>query len=228
MGTSVQSGREILTANFWDASENWRQGRIAGMLTVLSRLGVQILDAAAALFSEKPFDDVHMNEIAAGAKVSKVTLYKYFQSKTELYLKLLKVVGQQYLDRVRRAEATARGCRARLVAMAREAMRYFTENRHVLRLLDRAGIDLDRTKEEFPWRDTQLEFFSLAKGIFAEGVATGEFMVEDLDLAVRGLVGTMRFQFLYPCDSIDHEAVPDKIVGLLVRPANSSYARRSA
>jgi AcrR family transcriptional regulator len=185
----------------------------------------RILDVATRLFAQKHFDEVHIDEIAAQAEVSKVTLYRYFPTKTDLYQSILAETGKDYLARIRAAEeATTTGCRARLVAVTREAMRYFDAHRYLVQLLDRAAIDCGRG-QGFPWLEVQREFFRLAKGLFAEGVATGEFMVEDLELAVRGLLGTMRFQHLYPCPQGQSEQIPELIVGMLTRPPAAKQRR---
>jgi AcrR family transcriptional regulator len=186
----------------------------------------RILETASHLFAQKQFDEVRMEDLANGARISKVTLYRYFPTKDDLYLKLLEEVGRDYLSRLREAEASARGCRARLVALTRTALRYFDERHHLLKLLDRAGIDRDRG-EGFPWLAVQQDFFRMVKGLFAEGVALGEFLVDDLDLAVRGLLGTMRFQFLYPCRQDEKDQIPDRIIGMLTRPVSASSSARA-
>jgi AcrR family transcriptional regulator len=186
-----------------------------------------ILEAASHLFSQKHFDDVRMEDVAARARVSKVTIYKYFSTKEDLYLKLLEDAGRHYLATLRDTEAGARGCREKLVALTRAALHYFDERPHLLKLLDRAGIDRDRG-DGFPWLEVQREFFRMTRGLLAEGIATGEFFVENLELAVRALLGTMRFQFLYPCQQTEKNDVPDKIVDLLVRPCDASARPRAA
>ncbi|MEA2356088.1 MAG: hypothetical protein QOD61_2217 [Solirubrobacteraceae bacterium] len=45
----------------------------------------QLLDAGAALFAERAYEDISMREIAATAGVSKALLYHYFPSKTDLF-----------------------------------------------------------------------------------------------------------------------------------------------
>jgi AcrR family transcriptional regulator len=44
----------------------------------------QLLDTAAALFAEKPYDDVLMSDLAVRAGVSRATVYHYY-SKSESY-----------------------------------------------------------------------------------------------------------------------------------------------
>jgi TetR/AcrR family transcriptional regulator, cholesterol catabolism regulator len=186
----------------------------------------RLLEVATRLFAEHPFGDVRMDDVAAQAGVSKVTLYRYFATKDDLYQSILEETGKDYLTRIRAAEGGVAGCRARLVAVASEGMRYFDANRNLIQLLDRAAIDCGRG-EGFPWLEVQREFFRLVKGLFAEGVATGEFLVEDLELAVRGLLGTMRFQHLYPCPQGESDRVPERIIAMLTRPAAAASRRRA-
>ncbi|MCA1690460.1 MAG: TetR/AcrR family transcriptional regulator, partial [Actinobacteria bacterium] len=45
----------------------------------------QLLDAGAALFAERAYEEISMREIAGAAGVSKALLYHYFPSKTDLF-----------------------------------------------------------------------------------------------------------------------------------------------
>jgi len=60
----------------------------------------QLLDTGAALFVEKPYEDVLMEDIAARACVSRSLLYKYYPSKRDLYVAILKRVSDRFLARV--------------------------------------------------------------------------------------------------------------------------------
>lgn len=60
----------------------------------------QLLDTGAALFAEKPYEDVWMEEIAARAGVSRATLYHYFPSKRDLYVAIFKRASGRFLARV--------------------------------------------------------------------------------------------------------------------------------
>jgi len=48
-----------------------------------------LLDAAAGLFRDRGFDGVPLSEIAAAAGVSKAAVYRYFDSKEQIFLELL-------------------------------------------------------------------------------------------------------------------------------------------
>ena len=60
----------------------------------------QLLDTGAALFAEKPYEDVLLNDIAARACVSRATLYHYFPSKRDLYVAIFKRASNRFLARV--------------------------------------------------------------------------------------------------------------------------------
>lgn len=52
-----------------------------------------LLDTGAALFAENPYEDVLMEDIAARACVSRSLLYRYYPSKRDLYVAILKRAG---------------------------------------------------------------------------------------------------------------------------------------
>ncbi len=52
--------------------------------------------------------------------------------------------------------------------------------------------------------------------------------MDDLELAVRALIGTMQFHFLDPCAEMGREELSDKLVALLVHLAVSSSSAQEA
>ena len=62
----------------------------------------ELLDTAAALFAEKPYEDVLMDDIAARAGVSRALLYKYYPSKRDLYVAIFTRGSNRFLARVSR------------------------------------------------------------------------------------------------------------------------------
>ena len=60
----------------------------------------QLLDTGAALFAEKPYEDVLMEDIAARAGVSRATLYHHYPSKRDLYVAIFKRASIRFLARV--------------------------------------------------------------------------------------------------------------------------------
>jgi len=56
-----------------------------------ARLKLSVLDQAIRLIGKKSFDDVYVDEICAKAKISKVTLFKYFPQKEDILLYFFRV-----------------------------------------------------------------------------------------------------------------------------------------
>ena len=51
-----------------------------------AKLKLSVLDSTLRLIGKKPFDDLHVDEICAKVKISKVTLFKYFPKKEDILL----------------------------------------------------------------------------------------------------------------------------------------------
>ena len=61
-----------------------------------------IVEAARALYAERPFSDVGTSEVVAAAGLTRGALYHQFGSKTELFAAVLEQVEQEVTDRVGR------------------------------------------------------------------------------------------------------------------------------
>jgi AcrR family transcriptional regulator len=59
-----------------------------------------LLDIAAAMFADKPYEDVFVEDIAARACVSRATLYHYYPSKRDLYVAIFERASSRFLARV--------------------------------------------------------------------------------------------------------------------------------
>ena len=59
-----------------------------------------LLDTAAAMFAEMPYDDIMIMDIAAAAGVSRALMYHYFPAKRDLYVALFKRASDRFLARV--------------------------------------------------------------------------------------------------------------------------------
>lgn len=67
----------------------------------------QLLEAALRVFGEQGFHLASMNDIADAAGVTKPVLYQHFSSKRDLYLEVLREVGDRLRDEVGKGVAAA-------------------------------------------------------------------------------------------------------------------------
>ena len=72
----------------------------------------QILDAANALFAERPYDEVSIEDIASAAGVTRGLVHHYFGGRKEVYIGLLERLGAQREDDLR--PPVGRSARARV------------------------------------------------------------------------------------------------------------------
>jgi len=77
----------------------------------------EILESARKVFARKGFTGATMDEIAAAAGLAKGTLYLYFKSKRDVYLKTLERGSAELLEHVKKNMGAAEGVRARIRAL---------------------------------------------------------------------------------------------------------------
>src|SRR5271167_1335125 len=76
-----------------------------------------ILGSARKVFARKGFAGATMDDIAAATGLAKGTLYLYFKSKRDVYLKTLQHGSAELLEQVKANMQLASGARAKLRAL---------------------------------------------------------------------------------------------------------------
>jgi len=94
------------------------------------RRRIEILDAAEALYSEKGWDAVTMDQVARGARLSRALLYVYFRDKEELLFAICERAMAALKSRFEAAVATQATGMAQVEAIGRAYMAYAHELPH--------------------------------------------------------------------------------------------------
>ena len=142
----------------------------------------EILEGARKIFAKKGFADATMDEIAAATGLAKGTLYLYFKSKRDVYLRTLQHGCTELLDRVTANTLEVSGVRAKVRVMIATRVKYAEENRDFIKIYLTEFVNITHPaaiNKEF--RDVQ---FKLAQGIeqvLRDGVVSGE--IQPLDVA---------------------------------------------
>jgi len=97
----------------------------------------QMLDAAVAVFAERGYHGASMDEIAAGAGVTKPMVYSYFGSKEDLYLACIDHAGTRLMEAVDEAGTEERDPERQLWLRLLAFFRFVGEHRHEWRVLGR-------------------------------------------------------------------------------------------
>jgi len=154
----------------------------------------EILAAARKLLEQQGLEAMTMEEIAAAAGVAKGTLYLYFQSKDDLIQALMTLVGKNILKDVDAALQAPGTPPEKLIRVVTVLLEYLNRERLLFPIYAR---ELLRGRQESRggfWRNYQeLEerFVTLVTGLFAEGIAAGQFIPANprlLTFLLRGLV----------------------------------------
>jgi AcrR family transcriptional regulator len=114
----------------------------------------QLLDVAVEVFAGNGFHGTSMDEVAEAAGVTKPVLYQHFGSKHALYLELLDDVGNQLLDEITKAVATAVGPRQQVEAGFVAYYDFVARRENAFRLLFGSGA---RRDEEFAEAVSRIE-----------------------------------------------------------------------
>ncbi|ACB85512.1 TetR/AcrR family transcriptional regulator [Natranaerobius thermophilus] len=96
---------------------------------------MDILVAAAKVFSEENFYQVKVQEIADAAGIGKGTIYEYFNSKEELFHEMLREGFKQYYQVVRIDPNDERSIWIKLEEFLKNNVYFVSENRQIAYLL---------------------------------------------------------------------------------------------
>jgi AcrR family transcriptional regulator len=154
----------------------------------------EILAAARQLLEQRGLEAMTMEEIAAAAGVAKGTLYLYFQSKDDLIQALFTLVAENILKDLEVALQVPGLPAEKLRRVVSVLLEYLNRERLLFPIYARELLRGKRETREGFWRNYQeLEerFVTLVTNLFAEGIATGQFISANprlLTFLIRGLV----------------------------------------
>ena len=151
----------------------------------------EILATAAALFGERGYDAVSLEDVADRLDVTKGSLYYYFASKDELVTAAIETLGNEWTDRLESLPSGRTGTpEERLRALVREhigiAVReYPAALRLFLAPQDWPAAQRARIKELRSRHD------HVFRTVVTEGVASGAFTVTSVDAALQCMHAAM-------------------------------------
>jgi AcrR family transcriptional regulator len=194
-----------------------------------------ILQAAAALFSDRAFDQVQMDDIARAAGVGKATLYRYFASKEELYLESFDAVLTVLDGRLAAAAAAPVPPAEQLARMIEALVETLSEQLASLRLLTGSEPFLaERWRAVL--RNHRQRIVDALREALRRGVSSGDFRHLDLEIVPGLLIGMIRGGLMgageVPRQQLGDAALDLVLHGSLVagasepRPAAATSAQR--
>ncbi len=175
---------------------------------------MEILEAAASLFSQKSYHDVTMDEVAHAVGVAKGTLYIYFDSKENLYLEIIGNAFEELVALIEREIAKSQSAPQKLAQVLRLIFRFYSEHKDILRILSRDETHLIREHFEMTehWR---LRGLKLYESIIREGIKEGSFKAVNPKLTALIIYGLIRSVTFYYGGDKSPEKVSEEVYSVL-------------
>jgi AcrR family transcriptional regulator len=151
----------------------------------------RIVLAASQMFAERAYVEVQMDELARAASVAKPTIYRYFNSKEDLFLEALDGTMSELVAEVSRVADEHAPAPLVLKQMIGAALKSFAQCTAAIRALDGSDPALGeggRAMLRRRGRQIREEFAR----VLERGVAAREFRALNADLATRAILGAVR------------------------------------
>lgn len=149
-----------------------------------------ILEAASRVFAAKEFHQVLIDEVAAEAGIGKGTVYRYFQTKEDLYFSTI-LRGLDRLHEILSAALPQEPSPVRrLERIARETLSFFWNQRSLLMLLYRDERRMTARREELRARRDRI--LRLVQEAVLQGIERREFRGIDARIGAEMFLGMIR------------------------------------
>jgi AcrR family transcriptional regulator len=151
----------------------------------------RIVLAATQMFAERAYVEVQMDELARAAAVAKPTIYRYFNSKEDLFLEALDGTMSELVAEVSRVADESSPAPLVLRRMIFAALKSFAQCTAAIRALDGTDAALgERGRAMLRRRARQIrEEFAR---VLERGIAERDFRGLDPELASRAILGAVR------------------------------------
>jgi AcrR family transcriptional regulator len=149
-----------------------------------------ILEAAARVFSGRPFHEVLIDEVATAAGVGKGTIYRYFETKEDLYFAALLYSFDELSAALAESLAQETSPRRRLERIAREVLSFSWDRREIFALLLSDERRFPKREEEMQKRREAMS--RLAQEAILEGIRRREFRGIDARIGAELFRGMIR------------------------------------
>lgn len=158
-----------------------------------------ILEAAEDIFARNGFTQTSVDDIAEEAQFSKATIYRYFNSKLEIFSEIVLNSFREARDEIEKIRQAADSAESKIKHMVLFILHYYQQKQNIARIfffepevmkkimgMDmKSHIMLCEAKEHIPddFRQMVQYMFQSSCEIIREGVSAGEFRNVDVEEA---------------------------------------------
>ena len=176
-----------------------------------------ILESAAQVIRQKGFEGASMADIAEAVQLQKASLYHHFSSKQEILLELLNRALEMVTGRMESVMAENLPADEKLRLAMRSYLNTLSEQGDLVSvlLLEYRSLDQENRAKHIQLRD---QFERMWRDLIQEGVDSGVFIVENVPLAVSGLLGVMNWTITWfkPTGKLSIEEIADLFANMFL------------
>ncbi len=187
----------------------------------------RILEAAESLVAEGGYASAGVPAVAARAEVSTGLIYRYFQSKAELFDEVFRHASQREIDACAAAARHAGSARERIAHVARTFARRALKGRRLAYALLAEPVDATIEAERLHFRAPYRDIFA---AIIEDGIRAGEIEAQDPQLLATGIVGAIAETLVGPLsaspETVHENALVDGVARFCVQALGPCPAAR--
>lgn len=157
----------------------------------------QIIHAALAEFRENGFAAVSMDRVSTRAGVSKRTVYKYFESKDQLFLAIIVQMWEQISARVNVRYRPGVDIRTQLTALAKAKGQVLTDA-EVMATSRLVVSEIIRSPELADETQNKLEYRAVFVDMLRAATADGQLEIPDPEEAADEFLGLLKAKAFWP------------------------------
>jgi TetR/AcrR family transcriptional regulator, cholesterol catabolism regulator len=187
----------------------------------------RILATAVELFHSNGLSNTTLEAVAERMNVTKPFIYSHFKSKNELLAEICAQGIRASLEALNRVVATQESATEKVRALTRAFMLAVIENQGHIAIYTREQKHLaksDSSAIDAMRREFDRKFCALLN----EGVAAGEFQVDDVQLASLAIGGVVSWSYVWyrPGGRLSADETADRIADLVLAMIHAKPARR--
>ena len=187
----------------------------------------RIISAAVELFYSNGFGNTTLEAVAERMNVTKPFIYSHFSSKKELLAAICSHGIGESLDALNRVVASEGSPTEKMLALARVFMMAVVDNQEHIAIYTREEKHLSADDSK-SIKDMRREFDAKVCVLLTEGVAAGEFIVDDVQLASLAIGGIVSWSYVWyrPNGRLTAEETADRIADLVLAMVQAKPNRR--
>jgi AcrR family transcriptional regulator len=189
----------------------------------------RIIATAVELFHKNGLGNTTLEAVANGMNVTKPFIYSHFKSKDELLAEICSRGIRASLDVLNRVVASGGSATEKLSTLAHDFMLAVLENQGHLAIYSREEKQLSTDSRE-AINQMRREFDRKFSALLKEGVGSGEFIVDDVQIASLAIGGIISWSYVWyrPDGRLTPDQTAQQVAGLVLAMVQAEPHRRSA